>query len=69
MLRYTDFMLESLILESIVYYSDKFKKILSTIDSPVSKTLLDMESKDLDIVNNYIDTVDREQFSFIPIED
>jgi len=66
MLRYTDFMLESLILESIVYYSDKFKKILSTIDSPVAKTLLDMESKDLDIVNNYLDIVDREQISFIP---
>jgi hypothetical protein len=58
-------MLESLILESIVYYSDKFKKILSAIDSPVAKTLLDMESKDLDVVNNYLDIVDREQISFI----
>ena len=27
MLRYTDFLLESLLLESVVYYSDKFIKI------------------------------------------
>ena len=55
MLRYTDFLLESLLLESVVYYSDKFKKMLSQIDSPVATTLMDMESKDLEIVNNYLD--------------
>ena len=66
MLRYTDFLLESLLLESVVYYSDKFKKMLSQIDSPVATTLMDMESKDLEIVNNYLDVVDREQISFIP---
>ena len=66
MLRYSDFLLESLLLESVVYYSDKFKRMLSQIDSPVAKTLLDMESKDLEVVNNYLDVVDREQISFIP---
>ena len=40
--------------------------MLSQIDSPVATTLMDMESKDLEIVNNYLDVVDREQISFIP---
>ena len=65
--RYNDFLLESLITESIVVYSDKFRQILSKIDSPVSKALLDIESKDLDIDKNYIDIAkDKEHFSFIP---
>ena len=65
MLRYTDFILESLLLESIVVYSTKFRKLLSDIDSPVSKAILDMESQDFEIANNYLDTLDRDQFTFI----
>jgi hypothetical protein len=65
MLRYTDFILESLLLESIVVYSTKFRKILSDIDSPVSKAILDMESQDFEMANNYLDTLDRDQFTFI----
>ena len=55
---FNDFILESFLNESIVVFSDKFKKLLSKIDSPVAKSLLDMESKDLDIANNYIDIAD-----------
>jgi len=63
--RYKDFIFESLINESIVVFSDKFKKILGFVDSPVAKALLDIESKDLDIANNYLDTNDKDTISFI----
>lgn len=65
MLRYKDFLFESLILESIVVYSSKFKDILKDIDSPVAKAILDIESKDLDIANNYLDINDKDTISFI----
>ena len=50
--KYNEFLFESLILESIVVYSDKFRKILSEIDSPVSQALKEVETKDLDVANN-----------------
>ena len=63
---FNEFILESLLNESIVVFSDKFKKLLSKIDSPVAKSLLDIESKDLDIANNYIDIADnKNQITFI----
>jgi hypothetical protein len=63
---FNDFILESFLNESIVVFSDKFKKLLSKIDSPVAKSLLDMESKDLDVANNYIDIGDnKNQITFI----
>lgn len=65
MLRYKDFLFESLILESIVVYSSKFKDILKDIDSPVAKAILDIESKDLDVANNYLDINDKDTISFI----
>lgn len=65
MLRYTDFILESLLLESIVVYSTKFRKLLSDVDSPVSSAILGMETQDFEIANNYLDILDRDQFSFI----
>ena len=65
--RYDDFILESLLTESVVYYSDKFRNIIKNIDSPVATALLDIESKDLDVDKNFIDvTDDKEQISFIP---
>ena len=63
---FNDFILESFLNESIVVFSDKFKKLLSKIDSPVAKSLLDMENKDLDVANNYIDIGDnKNQITFI----
>ena len=65
--RYNEFLLESLLLESIVAYSNDFKKILRKIDSPVAKALLDIESKDYEVTNNYIDISDnKELVSFTP---
>ena len=62
--RYIDFLLP--LNESVVVFSDRFKKLLSKVDSPVSQALLDMESKDLDVTNNYIDIGDnKNQITFI----
>ena len=65
--RYNDFVFESIINESVIFYSSKFKSLLSKIDSPVAKGLLDIESKDLSVLNNYIDIDkdDKEKISFI----
>lgn len=65
--KYKDFLFESLLLESALIYSDKFKKLIKDIDSPVAKALMDIESKDLKVTNNFIDIAqDKEQISFIP---
>jgi hypothetical protein len=65
--RYKDFLFESIILESILVYSDDFKKLIKEIDSPIAKALQEIESKDLTIANNYIDiSDDKEQISFTP---
>ena len=64
--KYQDFLFESIILESILVYSDEFRQIISNIESPVAKVLLDIESKDLTLANNYIDITDnKEEISFI----
>ncbi len=66
--RYKDFLLESLLLESVLVYSDDFKNILKGIESPVATALIDIEAKgdDLTLTNNYIDiTKNKEEISFI----
>lgn len=63
--KYNDFLFESLILESVVVYSDKFRELLKKIDSPVSQALLDFDSMDLKVSNNYLDVNDKETISFI----
>jgi len=64
--RFNDFIFESLLNESIVVFSDEFKRLISKIDSPVAKSLLDMESKDFEVANNYIDLSDnKNQITFI----
>jgi len=56
MLKYGSFLLEKLILESNVIYSDKFKKALTKMpDNQIAKQLLEIENKDLDILSNYFD--------------
>jgi hypothetical protein len=65
--KFNDFMLESLLLESNLIFSDKFRNLLTKIDSPVAKGLIDSENKDLTLTNNYIDVGDdKEQMTFIP---
>lgn len=55
--KYSDFVSESLefIVESDVVYSDKFRLALNKIDSPISKSLLDIENKDFDVQSNFFD--------------
>lgn len=49
-------LLESLILESNVVYSPKFKNVLSKMkDNNLAKTLLEVENQDLDITANFFD--------------
>jgi len=64
-IKYNEFLFESIINESVLVYSDKFKKLIDKIDSPVAKALSDLESKDFDLTNNYIDIQDKEHISFI----
>ena len=66
LIKYSNFSIWSKLNESEVVYSDKFKNILKKIDSPVAKAILDIESKDLEIANNYIDIADnKNQITFI----
>lgn len=43
--KYTDFILESLLLESKVFYAEPFRKILSRIDDDIANDLLDLERR------------------------
>lgn len=67
---YDIFLLEKLatmINESEVTYSNRFRKILSNIKSVVSDNLISIENKDIDVVSNYFDLSDnKESISFIP---
>jgi len=49
-------LLESLIIESNVIYSTKFKNILSKMkDNRIAKSLLEIENQDLDVTANFFD--------------
>ena len=67
---YQDFILENLILESTLEFSDKFKNILEIIpsDNEIRNTLIDMKGKgDYALNQNFIDvTTNKEEVSFIP---
>jgi len=57
-LRYNELILESLIKESVLYYSDELGKILKKIQSPIAKDLIKILKTDVDkLSNNYIDVV------------
>lgn len=65
--KFSDFLFESLINESIVEFSRKFDKIISTIKSPVAVGLQSIENNDHKVVNNFIDVGDaNDTISFIP---
>ena len=68
--KYLEFINEELeiLLESNIAYSDNFKKVLSKIDSPLSKTLLDLENKDFNTASNYFDMLltKNDTITFIP---
>ncbi len=70
--KYNDFISESvlnnLLLESNIIFSDKMKKILSNIDHPIKDSLMDIENKDIETRSNYFDvSVDKnDTLTFIP---
>ncbi len=56
LLKYNDFIFESLLLESNVIYSDKFRRVLGKMEgNPISQKLLEIENKDLDVIFNFLD--------------
>jgi hypothetical protein len=69
MLKYSDFLLESLITESALVLSDKLKNLLEAMpENRIKNILLDLYSqkKDLPFVQNYLDlTGNKEELSFI----
>ena len=65
---FSEFLLESLLLESKLEFSDKFKKVLSFIpkDNEIKNYLLGMKGADLNISQNYIDVSDnKDEVTFI----
>jgi len=60
-LRYDSFLNESklnLLLEGNMVYKDDFKEILKSVNSPLSKEILDLEGVDVDVDTNFIDISD-----------
>ena len=55
--RYLDFINESLelILESNVVYSKNFRNVMTKIEHPLAKVILDIENQDHPVRNNYLD--------------
>jgi len=68
--KYSEFLTEQVLMminESEVFFSKKFRKLLTDIDSPVSKYLINIESEDIDVFSNYFDIADsKDVISFIP---
>lgn len=68
--RYLDFINESLefLLESNVVYSNNFRKVMSKIEHPLAKAILDIENQDYPVRNNYLDVnlKANDKLGFIP---
>lgn len=64
----TEFLLESLLLESNIAYSNNFKKVLKRMKDPIAQKLLELEDKDYDVTYNFFDTkIDSDTFiTFTP---
>lgn len=60
--KYTDFILESLLLESKVFYAKPFKKILNRVNDEIAKDLLDLEKEDINQDITFINIDDREGY-------
>ncbi len=60
--KYNDFILESLLLESKVFYAKPFKKILNRINDDIAKDLLDLEKEDINQDITFINIDDREGY-------
>jgi hypothetical protein len=66
--KYEEFLIESLmysINESNLLFSNKFAGLLHKIDSPISKALLSVRNKDLELINNYFDIDTKDTITFV----
>jgi hypothetical protein len=67
--KYSEFILErqiQKILESQLVYSKSFLSVLNSINSPIANKLKHLNSKDLEIQQNFIDTTDKnDQVTFV----
>ena len=70
MLNYTDYILEKKLeklFEARISYSKSFFSALNSIGTPLAKSLVDLQSKDVDVQYNYIDiTQDNDMVDFTP---
>ncbi len=68
--KYLDFINESidLILESNVVYSNNFRGVLNKINTPLAKTMIEIENHDLNVRSNYFDILlaKNDTVTFIP---
>lgn len=66
-IKYYDFLIEKMILESEVVFSDEFRNILLNMTHPLSNNLVKIENKDLDVKYNFLDisTDDNNKISFV----
>ena len=56
-----------IILESVISYTNKFKELLSEIDSPISIDISNIEGKNIETRNNYFGlSKDNDSISFVP---
>lgn len=53
--KYDDFLFKNMINESILYYSPKVRNILSKMDDPIAKELVELETTDLPIDVTFVD--------------
>ena len=69
MINYNDFLFErqlQRILESRLVYSKSFLSILNSIKTPIAQKLKELNSKEIDIQHNFIDTTDKnDQVTFM----
>ena len=58
--KYNDFLLESMVNESKVVFSNNFRLLLGKVDDVIANKVLSIENKDLDVTSNFID-IDKEK--------
>lgn len=67
--KFDDFLFESFMMslnESVIQYSEKFHEILTMIDSPIAKELLDVYNQDKEVKTNWFDIgKDQDHLTFL----
>ena len=67
--KFDDFLFESFMMslnESVIQYSEKFREILSMIDSPIANELLELYDQDKEVKTNWFDIgKDQDHLTFL----